>query len=133
MASLDPRVGRTVGIAEEVFAQYVEPMAPPPPKRRVAGLGGEVLAQAVSRIGVGRRGGGMDAAADDPLVLAVGAEHLGQLREGMLFVPEEQAVAPRADAFMVWVLRMTSPRMWRRAMQRRAGWAAPRLDDVLGG
>ena len=75
----DPGFGGTVGIAERVLAQHVEPTVPAVSKALAAALAGELPGQAVAGDDVGQRGGGIGAPADDPVVPGLRTGELGQV------------------------------------------------------
>ncbi|MFF1897246.1 hypothetical protein [Streptomyces sp. NPDC058206] len=79
-----------MGITERVLAQHFESAVPPLPKRLSALLTGEPPGQAVAGVDEGQLGEGMGAPADDPVMLEVGPQNLGQQRQIVLLCSEGQ-------------------------------------------
>ncbi|WP_030338467.1 hypothetical protein [Streptomyces sp. NRRL S-1022] len=75
----------------------------------------------------------MGASPDDPLVPEVGPQDLGQPCQVLLFIAEEPAVMPVADAFVVRCAADDETADVPTGLAEAAGRAAPRFDDFLCG
>ncbi len=96
-------------------------------------LTGEPPGQAVAGVDEGQLGEGMGAPADDPVVLEVGPQNLGQQRQIVLLCSEEPAAVPVADTFVVRGAADDEPVDVPPGHAEAAGRAAPRFDDLLCG
>jgi hypothetical protein len=73
----------------------------------------------------------MGAPADDPVMLEVGPQNLGQSRQVVLLIAEEPAAV--ADTFMVRGAADDETVDAPPGHAEAAGWTPPWLDDLLGG
>ncbi|MFI8266676.1 hypothetical protein [Streptomyces sp. NPDC085665] len=120
-----------MGITERVLAEHSEPAVPPLPKRLSASLTGEPPGQAVAGIDEGQLTEGMSAPADDPVMLEVGPQNLGQQRQIVLLLSEEPAAVAVADTFMVRGAADDEPADVSPGHAEAAGRAASRLDGLF--